>query len=99
MWRGSFNSIYIAGRSIQNSTHCSVEDALATLDLYKLVQEEWEAKLSRKIANRRQTNNIEELPIKNSEKTYHDSDSSKTELSFLDDRYWLDIENEDKSDD
>ena len=72
---------------------------MATLDLYKLVQEEWEAKLSQKIANRRQTNNIEELPIKDTKKTNNDSDNSKTEFSFLDDRYWLDIENEDKTDD
>ena len=29
-------------RDIQHPTHCSVEDSLAAMDLYRVVQEEWE---------------------------------------------------------
>ena len=32
----------IAGRKIQTGQHCSIEDATAALDLYKLVRDEWE---------------------------------------------------------
>ena len=40
--------MFPAGREIQLSEHCSVEDAKAALDLYKLVEDEWEGELVNK---------------------------------------------------
>ncbi|XP_060079738.1 uncharacterized protein LOC132559143 [Ylistrum balloti] len=36
----------LLGRRIQSHTHCSVEDATATMDIFKLAREEWEESLS-----------------------------------------------------
>lgn len=35
-------------QDIQMTTHCSVEDATATMDLYRLVHEEWEGEITQK---------------------------------------------------
>jgi len=36
----------VLGRDIQVGTHCSVEDSIAAMDLYRTVEECWEAELS-----------------------------------------------------
>lgn len=40
-------SSLVLGRDIQVGTHCSVEDAVATMDLYRTVEEKWEGELCR----------------------------------------------------
>lgn len=41
-------ALNLLGRRIQRGEHCSVEDALATLDLFKLVRVAWESELQHK---------------------------------------------------
>lgn len=35
-------SFSVLGRNIQCGTHCSIEDSVSAMDLYKLVEHEWE---------------------------------------------------------
>lgn len=39
---------YVSGKNIQKHSHCSVIDATTTMQLYKLVREEWETKILNK---------------------------------------------------
>ena len=34
-------SLAILGRDIQSGSHCSIEDSIATMDLYKIVENDW----------------------------------------------------------
>lgn len=70
----SYVYFYISGRTIQKKTHCSEEDALATLDLFKLVRHQWEAEIantSKSDLSRKRT--VSENSLDN---------------SFLNDRFW-----------
>ncbi len=82
-----FSSKYygvISDREIQTGEHCSVEDALAAMHLYKLVQEEWEITVNRKNIPHTKT-----MVRQNKKRSYStESDQSEHEKSFLDDDYW-----------
>lgn len=41
----------LLGRRIQRGTHCSLEDARATMDIYKLIEQEWESELQDTTSN------------------------------------------------
>jgi len=41
----------LLGRRIQRGSHCSLEDARATMDIYKLIEEQWESELQEKSLN------------------------------------------------
>ena len=41
----------LLGRRIQRGGHCSLEDARATLDIYKLIEQEWEGELQQTSSN------------------------------------------------
>ena len=75
MLDGSFS-----GRTIQKQEHCSVTDARACMDLFRLVRTRWEPTLKAKLERRAAR--------------YTPGDKTKTtesqpELnSYLDDQYW-----------
>ncbi len=89
----------LLGRCIQNGEHCSVEDSLAALDLYKLVQDKWEKDIN-------QSQSFSYLGDHHGDKscghTVTSCDQSRDELvtmdteccdnwdSYLDDEYWPD---------
>ena len=41
----------VLGREIQIDTHCSVQDSIAAMDLYRVVEEQWEKDIERKTSH------------------------------------------------
>ncbi|CAG2225454.1 AEN [Mytilus edulis] len=74
----------LLGRTIQTKEHCSVEDSMATLDLYKLVSTEWEQSILDKEI-RRQTNDNKDILDNNAEEA---CDSNCDSKSYLSDEFW-----------
>ncbi|XP_063404132.1 interferon-stimulated 20 kDa exonuclease-like 2 [Mytilus trossulus] len=74
----------LLGRTIQTKEHCSVEDSMATLDLYKLVSTEWEKSILDKEI-RRQTNDNKDILDNKEEETCDNNCDSK---SYLSDEFW-----------
>ncbi|XP_071138125.1 uncharacterized protein [Mytilus edulis] len=74
----------LLGRTIQTKEHCSVEDSMATLDLYKLVSTEWEQSILDKEI-RRQTKDNKDILHNNEEET---CDSNCDSKSYLSDEFW-----------
>lgn len=74
----------LLGRTIQEKEHCSVEDSIATLDLYKLVSRDWEQSILDKEI-RRQTNDKTDILDNNEEET---CDSKCDSKSYLSDEFW-----------
>jgi len=64
----------VLGRDIQVGTHCSVEDAVATMDLYRTVEEKWEAELSRRCGG--------------TDEGEWDGDDRSLSRNFLHDSFW-----------
>ncbi|KAL5019714.1 hypothetical protein ScPMuIL_002606 [Solemya velum] len=68
----------LLGRTIQRREHCSVEDARASLDLFKLVRTQWERKIRQRKTTIGQNGDSSE------------NITTETETSLLDDLYWPD---------
>ncbi len=64
-----------AGRTIQSGEHCSIEDSRAALDLYKLVEDEWE-------------NELAENPSTNEDDACFSDSDQPIEEDFLNDEFW-----------
>ena len=81
IWYG----LALTGRTIQQSEHDSVEDARATMDLYKKVETRWE----------------NELAAARQKKPSKRARTSSNSASFLDDEFWVDVTGttEDEADD
>ena len=62
---------------IQVDEHCSVEDAKAALDLYKLVEDEWEGELMAKESQK--TNQPQKTKL-----------DTSVQDSYLNDEFWPD---------
>ena len=70
-------TLFAAGRKIQVDEHCSVEDAKAALDLYKLVEDEWEGELMAKESQK--TNQPQKTKL-----------DTSVQDSYLNDKFWPD---------
>ncbi|XP_076464717.1 apoptosis-enhancing nuclease-like [Babylonia areolata] len=75
----------LLGRTIQKKEHCSVTDARACLDLFRLVRTQWEPTLLAKFQRRAARHSQGEPRV-----TDHVSSSDPELSSFLDDQYWPD---------
>lgn len=75
----------LLGRTIQKKEHCSVADARACLDLFRLVRIQWEPILQAKFQRRivRQSTNKD-----NATDSVNTSQTDPELSSFLDDEYW-----------
>ncbi|KAL8560379.1 hypothetical protein ACOMHN_006110 [Nucella lapillus] len=77
----------LLGRSIQKKEHCSVTDARASLDLFRLVRTKWEPTLQAKFQKRLARRSSDEDKASDSvdvSRTGPDPDLT----SFLEDQYW-----------
>lgn len=70
-------TFFFSGRTIQVGEHCSITDARAAMDLFRLVRTVWEPKLKVKFNQRQARKN-------------HQADQNDDILlnSYLDDHYW-----------
>ncbi|XP_021356486.1 uncharacterized protein LOC110452349 [Mizuhopecten yessoensis] len=73
----------LLGRRIQKRTHCSVEDATATMDLFKLVRVEWEESIDQRNSDVNDKSGIKTQDPKD-ERSEKDSELSE----YLDDKFW-----------
>lgn len=81
----------LLGRTIQQNEHCSVVDARATLDLYKLVRTDWEQKILEKEIRRRTNNNSDTVDSCEVNLNCNHANDTKTEVSstsYLSDEFW-----------
>lgn len=74
----------ITGRNIQTKIHCSIEDARATMDLYRLVDKEWEASVA--VADRQAATSINPRGV--SMMMVKSASKRTISESYLADEYW-----------
>lgn len=90
---------YFSGRTIQQSEHCSIEDCLASLDLYKEVRMDWEHKLIEKERRQLAHQNdifdkipgekvLDMLETQSHEKGDANVDESCSTKTYLSDEFW-----------
>ncbi|XP_033739693.1 small RNA degrading nuclease 3-like [Pecten maximus] len=76
-----FLAWYLLKRRIQSNTHCSVEDATATMDVFKLVRQEWEESLMLPKCN-------SDNDAKTQKPKLEGSGKEKELSEYLDDKFW-----------
>lgn len=78
----------LLGRTIQQKEHCSVTDARACMDLFRLVRAEWEPILQAKL-QRRQARALPDTQLRVKMGVAGDSYADEEDMrSYLDDQYW-----------
>lgn len=89
----------LLGLRIQCKEHSSIEDAQATMAIYRLVEKEWEADLRKKAAKRLRNIKTDTADANTESKSFPLPFSSKVNDSALlsDDEYWTAVEENDSS--